>query len=468
MSTNKNQPAHTLPKHIPYAYLIYSFLNGVSSTMALTHLQFYVTEYTGISITSFVAVVTVARFADLGVSLVSGAIIQQQARVRPWQLGSMLISQTGTIMCFLNPPVSINMKLAIIVVFYCCIHFPMNFSTVANSTLLIKVAGPNPNNRLAIAAMNQRGAATMRILSSAAVVPTIVHLNTILPNGRGYFVMTCVLAVMTISAALTLNIATKPFEPMDSPKPSTTGAQTNIFKMYASAAKNIPIMVMLFCAMSTGIGGQVLSSGLQYYWRYSVGNLSLQAVQGSVAGFVSLGLTMFCPAIARKIGNRNSQKFMYCWVIMCYTINFFFASGNPWVYMIVAWVQSAGTSISGSWGNSLWVDAAEVQLYETGVDNRPFLMSLSNLPTKMGFIISGPFVAFMLNNTGYQIGADGVAFMADTSRFVKVWLTIPLSAYIIALLLFTIGYKVDPVYAKECAAKNKEAADAKRAAAAAN
>ncbi|MCL1804124.1 MAG: MFS transporter [Eubacteriaceae bacterium] len=455
----------TIPKYIPWVYLIYSILNGVSSTMALVHLQFYSTEYTGVSVSSFVAVVTIARFADLAVSLISGAIVQRQARVRPWVIGCYTVSQIGTIMCFLNPPVSVAAKLGIIVVFYCFIHFPMNFVTVASSTLLIKVAGPNQNNRLAISAMQQRGMSIIRIASSAITVPLITYLNTILPNGRGYFIVTCIFAAMTFAGNIILFIATKQFEPKDSPKPTAAmGAQTNIFKMYANAMKSVPTMVLLCCSLLTGIGGQVLSAGLQYYWRFSVGNMALQAFQGTVAGFVSLGLAMFCPAIAKKIGNKNSSLFMYAWFTLTYAICFFFADGNPWLYMVVMWVQALGMSIAGAWGQNLWISAAEVQLYETGIDNRPFIMSLSNLPIKFGFIASGPFVSFMLNNTGYEI-IDGVGVMSDTSRFVKIWLIIPMLSYILAGLLFAFGYKVDPIYAQEAAAENKRIADERRAAA---
>ena len=454
-----------IARHMPWVYAIYSLLNATASTMALTHMQFYITQYTGITINNFVAVVTVARFADLGVSLIAGPIIQRQARMRPWVWGTYVVSGLGTIACFLNPPVSVGAKLAIIAVFYCFIHFPMNFATVSVSTLQIKVVGPNPYNRLAITAMTTRVSSAWRIVTSATVVPTIVALNNIFPNGRGYTIMTVILACMSFAAVTVLYIFTKPYEPKDTPKPTVTGAQTNPLKMYASAAKSFPLMVLLGCSMLTGIAGQVVSSGAQYYWNFSVGNLSLQAVQTTIGSFVSLGLSMFMPQIARKMVPKQTSVINYFWTVAWYFVIFFFADGRPYHYMVFGWMNSISTSLSGAWGNQLWVNAAEVDYYETGLDNRPFIMSLSNLPIKMGFIISGPFTAWMLNNTGYEL-VDGLGTMSDTSRFVKIWYTIPIVLWALAALLFTFGYRVKQDYAVECAVKNKEAAAARAAAAA--
>jgi Na+/melibiose symporter-like transporter len=85
-------------------------------------------------------------------------------------------------------------------------------------------------------------------------------------------------------------------------------------------------------------------------------------------------------------------------------------------------------------------------------------MSLNNYPIKLGFIVSGPFVAFMLNNSGYYVAEGGQGVMADTGRFMFIWMIIPIVGLVIAALSVAFGYRVNSAYAEEAATANAKAA----------
>jgi Na+/melibiose symporter-like transporter len=457
-------PVVDLPTKVKIAYYIYPFLNAVSTVMSLQYLTFFVTEWTGVSPTLMATVYTIARFGDLGVQAISGAIMQNVKRMRPILIIIPLVSQTGTIISFLNPNINLTAKLVLLIVGYCCIHFPMNFSTVTVNTLMMKVTRGNPSNRLFITGAAIRGGAAMRIIISAVTMPSILFL---LGKGLpGYLIMSLIYGTMAMAANLVLFFATKDFEPKDAvvtaaaaPKPPS------IFKMYALASKNLPVMILLMAAIVTGIGGQVYSTGLQYYWRYSIGDQSFQATQGVIAGFVALGTSLIGPVIAKRIGKKRSMMFNYLWTLVMYIGLILFADGQRWVFVAISSLMSVSTNVSMSWGIILWLDAAEIQLYETGVDIRSFIMSLNNYPIKLGFIISGPFVAFMLNNSGYYVAEGGQGVMADTSRFMFIWMIIPIIGLCIAALSVGFGYRVNSAYAEEAATANAKAAAERMAAA---
>jgi Na+/melibiose symporter-like transporter len=129
-----------------------------------------------------------------------------------------------------------------------------------------------------------------------------------------------------------------------------------------------------------------------------------------------------------------------------------FCDGNPLLYIILTSAITIGLAVVGAWGVNLYLDAAEIQLYETGIDNRPFIMSLQNVPIKLGFIASGPALAWLLAQARYEAGV-----MPDTAVFVRYLGIVPAILYAISSVLVMVGYRVDEARAAECAELNAKA-----------
>ena len=458
------KPVSTLAPHIPWVYMVIMFMSSFGTTLPLTVLVFFITEFTGVSPTLMATVYTVARFADLAVSMYAGVAVQRWARVRPALLIIPIISGTGGMVSFLNPPIPLGIKLVVLIVGYCCIHFPMNFSTVVQNTIIMKIAGANPANRVAMTQSSLRGTSSARIAISAMTVPMIMFLM-----GRGlpgYFIIAVLYFVIWFISQFILYVVSAPYEPKDAAAPLTSVQRVTAAQMYRAAGSSKLILSLFFAVTLGGIAAQVFAAGQMYYFRYSVGNLMWQATAGTISGFVALGTAIICPPIARKMGKRNSFLFQYGWLTLLYIIMMLFADGNVMVYLFTFCIVGFGTSMALTWGINLWLDAAEIQLHETGVDNRPFIMSINNFPIKLGFIFSGPVVAFMLNNSGYAV-VDGVGSIANTKTFMYAWLGITVGLYLVAAIIFFFGYKTDEKYAAECAAANAAAARERAAAAAA-
>jgi GPH family glycoside/pentoside/hexuronide:cation symporter len=473
--TNSNAPAVQqeekvdLPLKVKIGYCIYPVFNAMSSTMALSFLVFFVTDTVGLSPTTMASVYTIARFGDLGVQLFAPSIVNNLTRVRPLLIIIPIISQTGTILSFLNPPLPYNAKLVLLIVAYCCIHFPMNFSTVVANTIMMKVTRGNLQNRLWIPTTSSRIGSVWRIFNPYLQMPLIsLFIKQGLP---GYFIVTCIFAVMTMIAHITLFIISAPYEESKEEAAAALAAKKaaaqnvpkgpSIIQQYAMASKNVPAMAMLIGGIVTGITGQVMSGGMQYYWAYSIGNRDLQARAGSISGMLAVPLSFIGPVIGRKMGMRKAMITNQLWTAMCYILYYLFADGNAWGYIIIASISALSTYPAMIWGTQTWLDSAEVQLQETGVDIRPFVMGLTNYSVKIGFIAQGPIMAWWLNSVGYQAGVG----IADMRLFMLIWMGFPFIGQLFYFCMFFFFYKITPERAAEARQANQKAAEERMAAA---
>lgn len=458
-----------LPLKVKIGYCIYPLFSSMGSIMAIAFLTFFVTDVVGLNPVTMATIYTIARFADLGVQVFAPSIINNLTRVRPLLFIIPIISQAGTIVSFLNPPLPYMAKLVLLTVAYCCIHFPMNFSTVVINTIMMKVCRGNMANLLWIPTTSTRISAVWRIFSPFLQMPLILFfIKAGLP---GYFIVACIFAAMTMIAHATLYIISAPYEESKEEAAAAlaarkAAAQTapkgpSILQQYAMAAKNVPAMAMLIGGIVTGITGQVMSGGLQYYWRYSIGDLAMQATAGSISGILAVPLSIVGPIIGRKLGMRKTLIFNQLWTAMCYILYYLFSNGNPWGYIIIACIGSISMYPAMIYMALPWLDAAEVQLAKTGVDVRPFIMGLNNYSIKIGFICQGPILAWMLTATGYVKDVE----IANLPLFMLIWMGIPFIGQLIYFLCFFFFYKITPEEAQEARTANQRATEERMAAA---
>ena len=469
MSENKVRPIDSTAKlgqGAGIVWVLYAMSMQFNTTVTMSYLMFFVTEYTGINATIMTAVITTARFVDFGVSIAAGPILNRVTRFTPWVIGCPLITGLGVCITFTNFALPQTPKLIILVIGYCMTHFPMNFLTVSANGFMMKVAGSNPENRLFIATRRNQGTSVSGVFMSLLTLPTI---EFFMARGmQGYQITVFLFWIVCVAGAAMLLYLFRDYEPKvakvnlpvaERPK------QVSVFRMFGSAIQNKAIMTLLICETIVTVGGQVLQSGTTYFYTYSCGNLGWMVQAGTIGSMVGIAASLLVPPVARKIGKRNSRLTLYVMGLVLYGAAMFTVNGNAVLFIVLSSVLRLGTALSGTWGINLYLDAAEVELYETGEDKRPFIMAINNFPIKIGFIASGPFIAFMLNNSGYSV-VEGVGSMPDPAQYVRWWMGVPTFAYLLAVIIFILGYKVSEEKAAEAAAANAKAAKERAAAAA--
>jgi len=444
-----------ISKAVSWMFFAYSIGSGFNTVVSTQFISYFMTDVAMISPVAMASVLTVTRFADLAVSLVSGAIVQKTntrlGAYRPWVLFCPLVTWVGCILCFMNPDISTFAKLVLTSIGYCMTHFPMNFLSVAQSGLQTKVAGTNPENRLDLASKRVQGGAFSRIISGTATVPLIAFFTDLQLISNAYFIVVLIYGLFGFSGSLLIYLVTRKYDTYDPAMKVVEGSATNVrlTRIYIDSLKNPSVLLLLVVDVLRRVAANAVSVGAPYYYRYSAGDMSYMSLSGFVAGIVGFIAAVIAVPIARKIGKKNSSVFSGVVPALLYIAAALFTDNNPILYIAIASGVTIGLAVVNTWGVNLYLDAAELQLYKTGEDNRPFIMSLANVPTKFGFIFSGPLLALLLGLSGYEANS-----MSDTSGFV-FWLgIIPAVLYLLSSLLIWFGYRINDAEAAEAAAEN--------------
>jgi probable glucitol transport protein GutA len=116
-------------------------------------------------------------------------------------------------------------------------------------------------------------------------------------------------------------------------------------------------------------------------------------------------------------------------------------------------------AISQSVGMNLWLDAAEKQLYETGVDARAAAMGVSSIGMKIAVFLASPITPMLLKFVGYDnsgVSSGIPATLAYPERTMRVigWGSASISCIQLAILFF--GYKIKDADAAFYAAENQK------------
>ena len=117
-----SQKQVTVPKNVPWMFFSAYFTNQIGSALTMLFLTVFITEYMGISPALMAVSLTVARVADLILSLFAGAIVQKTnmryGQFRSWLLIIMPIVQVATFLIFVNPDIGNTGKAVLIGVAY--------------------------------------------------------------------------------------------------------------------------------------------------------------------------------------------------------------------------------------------------------------------------------------------------------------------------------------------------------------
>jgi Na+/melibiose symporter and related transporters len=458
-----------IPKSLPWMFFTYSIAVSCNTVVTQTYLMFFITEYTGLSATVMASILTVARFVDLGVSLFSGMVVQKSntkmGAFRPWLLFCPLITWGGCIVSFLNPNIPLAAKLVITVIGYLMTHLPMNFITVAQNGIQTAISGTDMDARLNIASKRIQGMQFARIVTALTTLPFINFFFKL--DMPGYLIVILIHGAIAAAGTIMMFIITKEYDKYVPNLKNIEGSTSNvkISQMYIQTLKNSQMWVLLIVDTLKMTGLQGAAAMMTYYLSYSAKNFDLMTVAQTVAGVVGFGAAILATPIAKKLGKKPANLLSCGIAAVSYLCLALFTDGNPILYIALTSIATVGLAVYAAFGVNPYLDAAEYQLYKTGQDNRPFVMSMQNITIKIAFIASGPITAIILNATGY----DPVAkIVENTKQMVFMIGMIPTVAYILAMVIFGLFYKITDEKAAEYAQHNKKMMEERAAASAAN
>ena len=453
-----------MKKHMPYVFATVAFGQGFGVVLLLQYLSFFCTEYLDMSQGSVAIVLSACNTADYVFTLITGAIIQKTntklGQFRPWILFAPMYILCVYCVIFWGIKASETTMILIITLMYGTSGFCWQVLSASNAGLLSKVAGASPDNRLSITSKNQVGARIAGICTSAVTAPFIKWGNE---NGvNAYFVLTVIYGLLGIVPNIVLFIMTKEYDVYnpDFKTPEAKKSSVKVSEMYIETLKNPHFLAIFFAAIVASIGTQAIQPLNTYYFNYSLGNLSLLALSGTISTTVNMVSATIIPPFARKIGKKRSALITRYVSVIINVFVAFFTDGNFVMKVVLVSINTVASAIFMAWGINYYLDVAEYQMWKTGKDMKAFVVSMSNMTARLGGVIGAPIGMWILGQTGYDAATKTLSNTSLLCMFIGL---APAVTALISGLIYQFGYRLTDAQAKEYAEENAKTAAAEKA-----
>ncbi|MCL1803181.1 MAG: MFS transporter [Eubacteriaceae bacterium] len=464
----------TMPKSFPYLWMFHTLGQMFGMTVAMGQMTFYWTEIVGLTPAFIASFLAVARIIDLVMSVVAGPIVQKtntkMGQFRPWVMGCVIVVNIGQFLIFINPNVSTGTKGLIAGLGYILQGVPMNFYAAANNGIMMKVTGSDMQARMQVSMMSMRGMSISSILTSAISLPFIMWINNTFTkiNPYGYLIVNCIFGGLWICTTAIVFIMTKPY---DEYVPEMVSVQSpKVWDIYKDIIKNSQIWVLFIQNIILWVSfNSIVGMGL-YYWLYSVGTFNgqpprtYQPLSMVISQSVSLFASFVVAPQGKKLKKKTASMLATSWGIACNILHGLFSGGganqaNPIIYIAIASISTLGMAISQSVGMNLWLDAAEKQLYETGIDTRAAAMGVSSISMKIASFLASPITPILLKIVGYDnsaVATGGFAVCEYPERIIYIIGFAGAFMSTLQVLVLFFGYKIKDEDAAFYAAENQK------------
>jgi len=453
-----------MKKHMPYLFAFTAFCQGFGTVLVLQYLSFFVTEFMGMSLASLALILSGCTFADYIFTIVTGPIIQKTmtkwGQFRPYIITCPFVIVAGYTVIFYGFKASDLVMGILIAGCYGATGFAWQCLSASNNGLLSKVAGASAENRLSITSKVAVGARLAGLFTSMITAPFIKMATD--NNFNGYLVLTLAYGFLTILPNIFLFFMTREYDVYnpDFRAPQST-SNVKVSEMYIDTLKNPHFLALFISAVVSGVGAQMVSPLNTYYFRFSVGNLSLMALSGTISVFVGIAAAAVMPPVARRLGKKRSAVITRYIAFVINVLIAFFTDGNFVAKVVLVSINSFAGAIFAAWGINMYLDVAEYQQWKTGKDMRAFVMSMSNMTARLGAVLGTPLAPFILANSGYD---PVTGTFADTFRMCLFIGLAPAITSLLSGLIYQFGYRLTDEQAIEYAQHNQKMAEEKAAA----
>ncbi|MCL1803946.1 MAG: MFS transporter [Eubacteriaceae bacterium] len=461
-----------LDKKVPWLLFLDNFAQGLGIAVTLTFMNMFMTNFLMMTPIAVAGILTVGRLVDLFVSMISGSIVQKgnlkTGPLRTYILINGPLLAVGNFLIFLNPDVSPQMKTVLFLIGYYFRNLPQSFLITASNALVPKVAGANMQDRMALTARKMQGSNSCTIFTSFLTVTLTTYFNERLGPGKGYLVTSLLYCAVHSIIGLIVYIGLAPYDKYDPDLKKVEGSSANVkvTHMYADTLKNPQVWILALAGIIAQIAGFTMSPLIAYYYTYVLGNMQYMTLNNTTGSFVGLAVSFLAPPIARRLGKKNSILVSQLGTIIGQLGIFLFTKGNFWVFFAFGIWNRIIMGPAGSIGINLWVDAAEYQLYKTGRDSRPFIMSINSICMKIGQMISSYTYAWVLTYCNFTALGEGKVDL-DPAKLHQGLYGFLLACYACTFLLY-LSFGINEAKSKEYAEANKKMLEERAAAGAAS
>lgn len=438
-----------------------------SAVSALVHIvpvmygMMFMTEFLGISAAAMGTAMLVTKLLDYLVAIFAGSVIEKTKskkygkyalwlRITTFTLffGSLLqlVDTTGIISSSLG-------RLIFVSVFYCSLHFGMNFRATSQGGLMQKIAGTSMAARKLLNARVGQANAAITIISGALTIPLIQFFARQFGEANGYAITIILFGALFMVLSFTMLFPL--MKKYDRPRENREIANTPpIRDMFKSIITNKQMIVVFLMVTSMTVGTQIFTPLLAYYFRVVTGQFSVMTLLLTIQGIGALLFSFVAPSIAKKLGKKGAFVFSVGLSFLCYVGIWMFGLNHIWALVAFATLIKGSEAIYRCFMYNYFLDCGEYGYYTTGQDNRTMALTVMNWPIKIGFLAGGSAVGYGLALIGYTAGMEITA--GFTSSFMMLFGLVPAGLFLVSLIVAVFGYKLTDEKAEFYATENNK------------
>ncbi|QSX09456.1 MFS transporter [Alkalibacter rhizosphaerae] len=456
-----------------FEIMSFALPNAVSAMVHLIPVMYgmmFMTEYLGISAAAMATAMLVTKLMDYGVAIFAGSIIEKTHSKKHGKYALWLRITTftlffGSLLQLLNTnsiiPSSIG-RLIFVSIFYCTLHFGMNFRATSQGGLLQRMAGTSMETRKILNARNGQFSAMITIIFGAITIPLIEFFGGNFGEANGYALTIVVYGAlfMALSFFMLFPVMKKYDIPREKAEIKNVPPVRDMFK---SIITNNQMIVMFFMITSMTVGTQIYTPLVAYYFNVVTGRFAVMTLLLTVQGISAFLFSLVAPAIARKLGKKGTLMFSSGLSLLCYVGIWLLGLNNLWALVVFASLIKGAEAIYRCFAINYFLDCGEYGYYTTGQDNRTMALTVMNWPIKIGFMAGGTAVGYGLALIGYEAGM--VVTDAFSRSFMMLFGLVPAALLAITFLLAMFAYKLTDEQSAFYAAENNKREAAMREAA---
>ena len=461
------------------SYALGNAMNTMAFTVPTLFLSMFMTDYLKISPVAMANGMLIARFVDFAVSLIAGMVIEKSHfKTAGKHLGWIrLVTATlffGNIIQMLDTSAFVGnstVRLVIVMIFYMMFHCSMNFNATARAAILPKICGADMEMRKKFTTRQTQLGAVVQIFGNALIIPLVAFMGKLTGReGLGYFIGAFIFSALFVIFNMWFVKLSAPYDP---PETAAAARRTpSVGQMLESLVNNPQMLILFACFTIFTMGSQLYAGVITYFFKatghFNDGSYTAALTARSVCAFLA---SMGAPILARKLGKKSAMVVGWFSVALAGVIIKFFAfnaatgEANIMVMTVCMCLIQAAMYLYMGFMAVYYLDCGEYGYYKTGIDNRTMAVTVMNWPTKIGFMLGGSMVGWMIAWAGYQApqAADQVGTFASMDKFMTTMGLIPAILAAVGALGILLFYKLDDKTAAEYAKANveREAAESK-------
>jgi Na+/melibiose symporter-like transporter len=453
--------AVTLKKSDVNKYAFYGFASFVASTVPGSYLLLFITDNLLISAALAALILTLGRVVDFFICAVTGAIMEKVrfngGKYRPWVMSLRWVIFGSMIAMFLNTEtIPVSWRAAICFVAYLGMNASVNFIGTSAFGILALLAGPSQQNRNTLAIRQNQFMVVGQIVVYAGAIPFLNLMRPLVGNNNAYTVLGIVAASVFFSGMSVLGGVVKPYD-----RPEITGGipgspPVTISDMARAVFTNKQLLIYLLAQVFLMAGSFGIAPLGAYYFTYVLGNFNLMTVAMTITTLFSLLASIVGPKIGIRLGKKWAMiTGLIIAMVGCCGVALFGRLGIV-VYVGLQCINMLGTFMFAGFGINYILDCGEYGFWKTRQDNRTVLMSMYNLPMKLGILIGGAIGAFGFAAIGYKAGEDPMLIPHFARNFMFILGGAPALFYALSALIMGLGYKITDSDAAKYARENAE------------